>query len=552
MWVAVAAAACSGDNARPELGTAAQPSGAAPLRTAPAIEVSILYGSEKKSWLEAQVAAFNASQPTTKAGARITVRSKPLGSGEAMTAIVDGSERPTVFSPASNVYLALLNQRWQSRDNHTQPLAPAGEPVVLSPLVIAMWKPMAEALGWPNKPLGWTDILKVGKSAAGWGGFGRPEWGELKLGHTHPEYSNSGLLSVLAIAYAGSHKTRGLTASELAKAERFIGEVEDSIVHYGKSTGFFTDKMIEHGPSYLSAAVTYENLVIESYNKNPPLPLVAIYPLEGTFWSDHPYSVLDAPWVTAAHREAAAVFLAFLKQRPQQQAAMALGFRPVDQAIAIGAPIDGAHGVDAKQPQTLLETPDAATLDALLATWRKAKKAADVVLVFDKSGSMAGQPLAQAKAAAKAFVATLDPRDRVTLIFFDHVLYPPFGPVEVGKAKQELEARIDGVSASGDTAFYSATKRALELLARPGPGKHRIRAAIVMTDGNDNRSKVTLAQLSTALAGEQRSATVFTIAYGSAANHDAMRELARLGGGSFSQGDVNSIVDIYRDLAAFF
>ncbi len=518
-----------------------------PASAKAAVEISILYGSEKKSWLEEQITAFNAANPT------IHVTGKPTGSGEAMTSILDGTEKPVIFSPASGAYVTLLNQRWQTRDNHTKPLAPTSEPLVLSPIVIAMWKPMAEALGWPAKPLGWADILKVGADPKGWSAYGRPEWGELKLGHTHPEYSNSGLLSVLAIAYAGAQTTRGLTAADLPKVENYMAQVEDSIVHYGKSTGFFADKMVERGTSYLSAAVLYENLVIESYAKSPSPPLVAIYPVEGTFWSDHPYSVLDADWVTAPQREASAKFLAFLKAKPQQERALALGFRPVDPSIKIGAPIDAAHGVDPLQPQTLLDVPDGATLDALLVAWRKTKKPADVIVVFDKSGSMKGAALDEAKRGAKAFLHTLDARDEVSLLFFDNNIYPAFGPVEVGKSMAELEARIDGVSAGGETAMLSATAKAYDLLGSRGKSSaHRIRAAIVMTDGADNQSKITLDELTRKISGENRTATIFTIAYGAQSSHDVMKQLATAGAGSFSEGNVDSIIQIYRDLASFF
>jgi Ca-activated chloride channel homolog len=519
----------------------------------PAIEVSILYGSEKKTWLDEQIKAFNASQ------SKVHVTGKAIGSGEATTAILDGSAKPVVFSPASSAYITLLNQQWQSRDNHTKPIAATGDPLVLSPIVIAMWKPMAETLGWPTKPLGWKTILEVSKNPKGWGAFKRPEWGAMKLGHTHPEYSNSGLLSVLAIAYAGAGSTRGIAATDLPKIEPFMAAVEDSIVHYGKSTGFFADKMIERGPSYLSASVLYENLVIESYAKTPapPMPLVAIYPVEGTFWSDHPYSMLDAPWVTAPQRDGASAFLAFLKAHPAQERALALGFRPIDRTIKIAAPIDAAHGVDPLQPQTLLEVPDGAMLDQLLATWRKTKKHADVVFVFDKSGSMNGEPLAEAKKGAKAFLETLDARDRVTLVFFDHVVYPAFGPREVGKSKAELVARIDGISAGGDTAVYDATNMAYDLLAtRRTASAHHIRAVVVMTDGKDNKSKVKLEQLRTKLRGtgetQERPATIFTIGYGDASSSDALQALATDGGGSFSQGSVDSIIQIYRDIASFF
>ncbi len=530
----------------PKSGQTAKPV-AAPL------ELSILYGSEKKSWLEQQITTFNASGATTKDGRSIRVVGKATGSGEAMTGILDGTEKPSVFSPASSAYITLLNQKWQTRDNHTKALAPAGEPIVLSPIVIAMWKPMAEALGWPGKQLGWADILKVSRDPKGWAALGRAEWGSMKLGHTNPEYSNSGLLSVLAIAYAGAGTTRGLGVADIPKIEPFMTSVEDAIVHYGKSTGFFADKMIERGPGYLSAAVLYENLVIESYGRSPPLPLVAIYPVEGTFWSDHPYSVLDAEWVDASEREAAAMFLAFLKAKPQQESAMALGFRPVDATIKIGAPIDVAHGVDPQQPQTLLEVPDGPTLDALIAAWRKTKKAADVVFVFDKSGSMNGQPLAEAKRGAKAFLATLDARDEVTLMFFDTTVHPPHGPVQVGKALADLESRIDGVPASGNTAVYDATLDAYALLAkRRKTSADRIRAVVVMTDGADTSSTRTFETVRKTIGGEDRAATIFTVAYGTNARRDELKSLAELGGGSFAEGDVASIIQVYRDLASFF
>ena len=548
--VTIALLGCSKKQPEPDRKTGS--SAVKPPVAGPPLELSILYGSEKKTWLEEQIAAFNTSAAKTRDGRPIAAKGKAMGSGEAMTAILDGSEKPIVFSPASGAYITLLDEAWQ-RTGKPKPLAPAGEPVVLSPIVIAMWRPMAEALGWPGKPIGWKDIIEVSKNPKGWGALGRPEWGALKLGHTHPEYSNSGLLSVLAEAYAGAGTTRGLTVAAIPKLEPFMAAVEDAIVHYGKSTGFFADKMIERGTGYLSAAVLYENLVIESYAKSPKQPLVAIYPVEGTFWSDHPYSVLDAEWVDAGEREAAAAFLAFLKARPAQERAMALGFRPVDASIKVGAPIDAAHGVDPLQPQTLLEVPDGPTLEALIAAWKKTKKPADIVFVFDKSGSMDGRPLEEAKTAAKAFLASLDPRDSVTLMFFDGNVYPPYGPFEVGKHKADLESRIDGVSASGETAVYEATYAAYQLLdGRRKASAHRIRAAVVMTDGADNKSKHSLDQVRAEIGGEDRAATIFTIAYGAAPSRDALQGLAADGGGSFSEGNVDSIIQIYRDLASFF
>ena len=538
---------------------AAEPGGVPAAAKGPPVALSILYGSEKKTWLEEAATAFEQSGATTKSGRPIDVVPKAMGSGEAALAILDGSEKPHVFSPASGAYITLLNEDWLSsaQTPRTKPIAPAGDPLVLSPIVIAMWRPMAEALGWPGKPLGWADVIKVSRDPKGWATLGHPEWGAFKLGHTHPAFSNSGLLSVLAEAYAGAGKQRGLTAADVAGKETraFVQAVEGAIVHYGKSTGFFAEKMLERGPAYMSAAVLYENLVIESYGKNqdPGMPLVALYPSEGTFWSDHPYSVLDADWVGPEEREAAAAFLAFLKARPQQERALALGFRPGDPSIAMAAPIDADHGVDPKQPETLLEVPDGPTLKSLLALWAESKKPTDVVLVFDKSGSMKGQPLVEAKAGAKAFLDGLHDRDEVSLLFFDTHTYDATPPAALGAARAGLKKRIDGAIASGGTALYDATWEAYEAAqARQRRNPARIAAVVVMTDGADQDSNMQLDELAGKFSPEHAPVKIFTIAYGEATDDAALSRIAEAAQGTTVKGTAENIVAVYRDLSAFF
>jgi Ca-activated chloride channel family protein len=529
-------------------------------KPAEAVTVTMAYGSEKRSWLEEQLRLFAATSPRTRSGRAIRVDARAMGSGEAQQAVLSGAFRPTVYSPASGAYVSLLNEAWLREPGRTKPISPQGEPLVLSPVVIAMWKPMAEALGWPGKQLGWADVIKVSTGDKGWGAFGHSEWGPFKLGHTHPEFSSSGLLSVLAEAYAGAKKTRGLTPEDLSSpgVAKLVSAVEASVVHYGKSTGFFADKLVERGPGYLSAAVLYENLVIESYSRpaSGNSPLVALYPVEGTFWADHPFCVLDGDWVSAEQREAAGQLLAFLRQRPAQERALFHGFRPADTQIAIGAPVDAAHGADPKQPQTLLDVPDGATLLGLIGVWRQYKRPADVTLVFDTSGSMRGQPIAEAKAGAKSFLDNLGKRDSVSLLFFDSQAYPLFGPFTLGEGKERLQARIDQAFAKGGTALYDAVALAYEgqrERARKDP--RRIHALLVLTDGVDeNSSRYTLAQLRNMLGGDEEGTgvKVFTIAYGALADPKVLTEMAEAGRGTTAKGTSANIVQVYQDMASFF
>jgi Ca-activated chloride channel homolog len=524
--------------------------------TGPSVTVHFAYSSEKKAWLDQVLPRFAATHPKTASGKAIIIDAKSFGSGEASAAILDGSFKANVYSPASTAYLALLDDQWRASHNN-KVLAPTSEPLVLSPIVIAMWKPMAEALGWPTKDIGWADIIKVSKDPKGWAALGHPEWGAFKLGHTHPEYSNSGLLAVLAEAFAAAGKTRGLTRADLEapKTRAYIHSIEDAIVHYGKSTGLFTDQMLDHGPSYMSAAITYENLVIESYGKQTkaPFPLVAIYPVEGTFWSDHPFAVLDNETTGPDEKAAAQQLLAFLKAKPQQQSALDLGFRPADPTLAIAAPVDAAHGVDPKQPQTLLELPAVDVLTALLEAWRAQKKSADVMIVFDRSGSMNGEPMNEAKAGAKAFIQGLGDRDSLAILFFSDSVDPALPPELLATARPKLMQQVDNTFAGGGTALYEAVASAYDtMLARAKKNPGQIHAIVVMTDGKDESSRLSLEDLDKRFNPENAPVKIFTIAYGDSADPTVLQSIASAAQGTSVKGSASTIVEVYRDLSAFF
>ena len=170
---------------------------------------------------------------------------------------------------------------------------------------------------------------------------------------------------------------------------------------------------------------------------------------------------------------------------------------------------------------------------------------------------MQGRPLAEAKVGAKRFLDTLSDRDEVTLLFFDNNVYPPIGPkVLDAQGRAELASRIDNTIASGGTALYGATAAAYKVAqerARQHPG--RIHAVMVMTDGRDESSTITLATLQKGLTSsdEQDAAVrVFTIAYGDGAEGGVLDAIAEAGKGSSARGNVEDIVQVYRDMASFF
>ena len=255
----LALVSCKNQKSTPETSASAPPAGS--------LELVFTYGSEKEKWINDVTDAFNRSAQKTASGKRIWVRAIPLGSGECIDELLEGRRQAHLVSPASAAFVKLGNA--QSRAKTGKDLIASTDNLVLSPVVIAMWKPMAEAIGWGKKPVGWSDILALAQQPGAWQARGFPQWGDFKFGHTHPEYSNSGLISLFAEVYAASGKKNGLSVADLNKpaVAQFLSGVERSVVHYGSSTGFFGREMFASGPQYLSAAVLYESMVIESYSQ---------------------------------------------------------------------------------------------------------------------------------------------------------------------------------------------------------------------------------------------------------------------------------------------
>ena len=530
------------------------------------VTIAMDYGSEKQAWIEDVVANFN-SRNIVACDGPITVKATPLGSGASMQAILDGSRQPDIWSPAGNVWITLLNSQWSQK--HGSPLIATGAndtpSLVSSPVVIAMWKPQAEALGWPQKAIGWSDIAKLSTDPQGWKAYGHPEFGDFKFGHTHPAYSNSGLDAVIAMNYAATNKQRGLTNEDVnnQNTRDFVSTVESSVIHYGDSTGFFADKMFSNGPSYLSATVMYESLVIEanSGKKYPHLayPVVSIYPKEGTFFSDHPYTILQGSWVTPEKKAAAQAFQNFLLDTPQQQKALQYGFRPANSKIALGAPFDAAHGVDVSQPKTLLQVPSANVVQSVLTSWQQQRRRVDVMLILDRSGSMNDDiggitKLDGAKQGLKEFTGLLADQDQLGLTVFSNQsnVIAPTAPL--GPQRQALLRKIDNIAVGGETRLFDTISEQVQSIRQMQTKD--IKSVVVLTDGMDNASQINVDQLTAQIQAKGENAgnsiKVFTIAYGGDADTKGLTQIANATGGQEYSGTPQNIKAVYNQISQFF
>nr|MDP9122660.1 VWA domain-containing protein [Acidobacteriota bacterium] len=281
-----------------------------------------------------------------------------------------------------------------------------------------------------------------------------------------------------------------------------------------------------------------------------------IYPKEGTFWSDHPVGIVEREWVTPEHRQAAEVYIRYLLARPQQERALQYGFRPSAVEIPLASPVDVAHGVDPKEPQTTLEVPPVEVIDAVQKLWHQSKKRSSLTLVLDTSGSMSrDQKMENAKAGAEQLLRLLDADDSFSFLPFSSEMAWAVQGAKLAAERDSVIERLRGVFPGGETALYDSIAAAYDYqaeLARKDPG--RISAVVVLTDGEDNRSRLSLEQLLQKIrsGSEATPIRVFTIGYGKDANRQILTQIADATQGRSYEGTPANILTVFREISTFF
>jgi len=217
-------------------------------------------------------------------------------------------------------------------------------------------------------------------SNQGWAAIGgEGKWGFVKLGHTDPTRSNSGLqtLYLMSLEYFGKPR---LEVEDLLKPEyqQFVKEVEKGVSRFETSTGTFMTDMIRFGPSKYDVAVVYENLAISQLeNAQGRWGSLKVYYPSTTLWSDHPVALLQGDWVSDAQKSAARTYIAFLRSRPVQERALAYGFRPADTSVPIKTADQAnpftrlaTYGIQVEVP-TAAEAPDGPVVRNLMMMWSR-------------------------------------------------------------------------------------------------------------------------------------------------------------------------------------
>ena len=562
--------------------------------------VDVASSPEKLDLLTTLATNFNKSKSAKVNGTCAFVRIQKVSSGQGEQLLADGwpdSEttvpQPVIWSPAASAWGAVLNDTLQTKGQ--PPIAPTNPKSFLrTPLTIAMPRPMAQALGWPNAAIGFSDLLALANNPQGWAAKGHPEWGPFRLGKTNPHFSTSALNETIAQYYAATGKTSGLTLEDVndPKVDAFNRNVEASVVHYGDTTLTFLNNLYRAdsrglGLTYVSAVAVEEKSVIDYNNGNPDgildpgetprppkVPLAAVYPKEGTLFSDSPLFVLNAPWVTDKQKAAANAFADFVLLPDSQRAAVQAGFRPGNPQVAVGAPIDAAHGVDPAQPQTTLGVPDPNVLGKLIAKWDDQRKGARVLLVIDVSGSMGDQAvkggadtkLELAQRAAISALGEFKGDDQVGLRIFstkvstkpptDYLDLVPIGPIAA--QRERMASTIRSLVPQAGTPLYTVAGASYDTI-KSSFDSARINAVVLLTDGkNDDPNNDDLDGLLQHLRAdsEGQNATpvrLFTIGYGSDADLGTLRQIAEsTAAAAYDARDPRTIENVFTNVVSNF
>ena len=511
-----------------------------PPRGATVIDVTA--NTSLGGWLSDISERFNEAEIETADGNQVYVQLNMADSGQAITEIIDSDVDPALWIPAEKVWVNVLADK--GKNNYVDDC----ESLANSPLVIAMWRPVAEALGWPSLPLGWLDIGSLAADPSAWKYYSGGEYGDsLRLGHTHPGLSGSGASTLLAIVQAAESKSEAVSVEDIQKpiVQASVGAFEAAVSWFSSNTGDLGQTMAERGNQFLGAGVMYESDVVANSNGE----LVPIYPLEGTFVAEHPACINDQS--EAEIQEGASLFREYLLGEEAQQLAVSYGLRPISQSAKLGPPLDPSLGVDLEEPGIVFDSPSIDSLFAVQELWQSARKDVNLVMLLDVSGSMEGDKMEQMRSAAIQFVEQMGDDDLITIIAFSHELPLVVNYQQVGPAREQIIAAIDNLEANGDTALYDAIgigATVLEQTSTPDTAN----ALVVLTDGQDtysyrydfNQDLIDLA------AGN--GTTVFSIAYGDDADIDILSRLALGANGNFFHGDEASIAAIYDEMSAAF
>jgi Ca-activated chloride channel homolog len=487
----------------------------------------IQWGNGHVMWpqlLPGMAKQFNDAGYKTKSGKTIVVQVVNVGSAEQSDDLISriNSGRPansalsdpTIVTPSSADWLVRAN----FETNREVVDISGSRTIAKSYIGIVTYEDMARALGWPEKEIGYGDIIALRKNPQGWASVpgAKAEWGQEPLfAFTDPITSTTGRSLLFGLYGIGASKTsEQLTSSDVTDAgvTDYIKDFQNLIDHYMIGTIPLNTKVAQ-GPLYGHFFVMPEDNLISLYDggmdayvsgqtvKMKPIrdAMVMIYPKEGSMVRNNIAGIVKAPWVTPEKVEGALKWIEYILREEQQKVFLQAGFRPaIDLPLDDpGSKITSHYGLTAepKAPLLIPEKIDPAVAAAIENSWQDVKKPGIVTFVVDVSGSMDGQKMDQTKDGIIRALDNMAQNNQVGFLTFSNNVSNliPVGPL--ASNRYSIANAVKKMRAQSETALYDGIKSGIEMTDQALGEANAIRAVVVLTDGQANTGTTQLDSL---------------------------------------------------------
>jgi Ca-activated chloride channel family protein len=181
-----------------------------------------------------------------------------------------------------------------------------------------------------------------------------------------------------------------------------------------------------------------------------------------------------------------------------------------------------------------------------------AARTRSIALAVDSSGSMDGEKIEQAKAAALGLIKQLRPTDQLSIISFADTVSVQLPASRVGNAR-EVTSAVKTLSVGGLTAMYDGLEAAFKQARQASQEAGTVSRVLLLTDGNptvgrtDGKDFIALGQ-----AMREAGITITAIGIGNDYNEFLLQKIAESGGGLWHHIDEagGSLPQIFQEQAA--
>ncbi|MFG3257722.1 substrate-binding domain-containing protein [Streptomyces sp. NPDC048172] len=425
--------------------------------------------------------------------------------------------------------------------------------VASTPVTLAVVRPAAKKLGWPERKISWAKMASSSKGDD-----------ELRLGSADPARSATGLLALTQMQSSAVKEEGKKAETKTAAAAKRLAERTAPGDSQVVATLPRDASRAELGNPQRNHALILSEQAAYAHNKREgdSTDLRLFYPKDGTTVLDYPYTLVDDQKVDTEKSRAALRFQTLLGDAKGRQVLSRNGFRPVngkaDPAVAREA--------GGREPQPFDEIPGdpprTKDVSATLGMWTITVQSARFMLVVDASASMAQEVPGRGQSRMDVTKASLiqglsqfTPDDEVGLWEFSTRLdgkrdYRELVPTKrLGSRTSGNETQRDRLTGAfgkmapipeGATGLYDTTLAAYKK-ARDGYAQGKFNALVLLTDGANedpgsiNRDELT-AELDELSEGKPL-LPVIAVAVGPDADEKAAKEIAKATNGSSHQVD---------------